>query len=163
MKEEHGPIVNVIGKEIYYVHCPFCGHEYCFGTNRRQGKVSRHSGNGFTQTVEHATEDVVCEDCGNEYTIDFGENRYTIFNPPRPRDSIRKVFAKFESALDYNFEIVVTDWPEFGGETYTVESEKDEYSFLVLMPFVNDLYKKPYEIIQIAKAHADTEVYPNFH
>ena len=163
MKEEHGPIVNVIGKESYYVHCPFCGREYCFGTNKRHGKVSVHSGNGFTRTIEHATENVVCDDCGNEYTIDFGEDIYTIYNTLVPRGSIRKVFAKFESALEYNFEIIVTDWPEFGGDNYTVESENEDYSFLLMSPFVDDLYKKPYEIIKLAKAHADREVYPNFH
>lgn len=163
MKEEHGPIVNVIDKEVYYVHCPYCGHIRCFGTNRRQGKKTEHSGEGFTRTIEHATEDVVCDSCGNKFTIDYGENSYTIYDPPMRKNGFQSVLAKFESELEYNFEIVFSDLPDFGGDTYTVESENDEYSFLLLFPFREDLYKKPYEIITLAKAHADREVYPNVH
>ena len=162
MKKENVPIVEPIGKDEHSVYCPFCGSEHWFP--EKGGKIEEitRERDGFVQRIKHRRDDVVCEDCGNEYIIDFGEESYTIYNPPKIINSNQELLSKFESKWHYNFEIIISDLqPKIKDKIYKVECENDGYSFLLSSP-LRGAYKDPLEILKLGETYADTEVYPNF-
>ena len=162
MKKEQVPIVEPAGKEEHIAYCPYCKTEHWFPDKSENIEKTTIEGDGFTQYIEHRREDVVCEACGEKYTIDFGEDKYTIYTPPQLVNSCQKRLSKFESKWHYDFEIIITELLSIRQEAYKVECEKDEYSCLLINPFMDDMYKKPLEILKLGKACADHEVYPNF-
>ena len=160
MKDGYIPVVRPIQKETYTVHCPICGREKWFSAYGKDVVQTKNIGADFVEYVTHRVDDVVCESCGREYYIDFGRETYTVYNPPKRKNSYQKCLTKFESHLHYNFELVASQVYEDEAEIFTVHCEREDYNFLIWDPFKDGLYKSPEKILELAKAHADRELYP---
>ena len=83
-----------------------------------------YAGYPITQVAYRSIGKYVCEHCGKEFTFDFGETRYSIFNAPLSCTNISdiRVLAKLESEYHYDYSIYRAENP----------SEKGRYIYYII-------------------------------
>ncbi len=163
MERENVPVVNPMGKDDHLACCPYCGWKNRFLVDGGKARKITRERDGFIQHIVHRKDNRKCEWCGKEFVIDFGEDTYTIYNPPKKENSYQRCLAKYESLWRYNFKIVFTNFgSDDQDETCYVENENIDYGYILTDPYANDFYKDPLNVIKLGEAYADHEVYPNF-
>ncbi len=70
---------------VGFDHCP-----YCNGTDTHYGELHECS-SGAREIIHFVTQDVECENCGKEWTIEYLPNAYYLKGDETPRRFIKVV------------------------------------------------------------------------
>lgn len=152
------PVVKPIEKGTYYVYCPYCGCKHTFYADKKVIEEAVYKEDGYTRIVQEMKAKSLCNNCGTKFIVDFGKSTYTVYDMPI-RKNYQKYWTEFESDWYYDFKIIVYE-PNELHLAYMVECEKDEFSYLLMDPYMDNIYMKPKQILELGMAHADTALYP---
>ena len=119
------------------VRCPCCNasHRICSIAkgDRHDEPITAekdYAGYAISQTAYRTIGRIVCEHCGKEFTYDFGESRYSVFNSPLSctNTSDVRLLALFESESEYDYSLCQAKNPsDKGSFIYYIIYEEDKY------------------------------------
>ncbi len=103
-----------------------------------------YAGYPISQIAYRSIGNYVCKHCGKEFTFDFGESRYSVYESPLSNTNMNdiQVLATFESEFEYDYTIYRAENPSAKGKyVYYIISEHDRNPIFVTRTRVLELMK----------------------